>query len=272
MLTITPQDKAAFQRDGAVIIRQAFSRQWLEKVEQGIMANIAAPSDHGRYTDPETKLFFQDSDNWRRIAAIKQFVYESPAKEIAAGLLGSGKINFLHDHVLAKMPGASQRTLWHQDQPYSPVDGNDFCTLWLPTGAVTRATALEFVAGSHRWGKWFRPQWFATGQLREGDDDSWDILPDIEARRQDYRIISWALEPGDCLVFHGLTLHGAAGNFQDAPRRVLSTRWTGDDAVFRYRSGKMSPPAPLQDAPQDGGALDCPSFPVVWRAPHRGGH
>lgn len=146
MLTITPQDKAAFQRDGAVVIRQAFSRHWLEKVEQGIMANIAAPSDHGRYTDPETKLFFQDSDNWRRIAAIERFVRQSPAMELAAGLLGAGKINFLHDHVLAKMPGASQRTLWHQDQPYSPVDGNDFCTLWLPTGAVTRATALEFVA------------------------------------------------------------------------------------------------------------------------------
>ncbi|NDL62142.1 phytanoyl-CoA dioxygenase family protein [Acerihabitans arboris] len=266
MFEITPQDKDAFQRDGAIIIRQAFTRQWLDIVEQGILENMAQPSDHGRYSDPDTKTFFQDSDNWRRIAPIETFAFESPAKEIAAMLLGSGKINFLHDHVLSKMPGASQRTLWHQDQPYSPVDGDDFCTLWLPVDSVTRETALEFVAGSHRWGKWFRPQWFATGQLRDGDDERWEILPDIEARRGDYRIIGWALEPGDCLVFHGLTLHGAAGNFQATPRRVLSTRWTGDDAVFRYRRGKMSPPAPLHDAPRDGAVMDCPAFPVVWRA------
>ncbi|WP_413725552.1 phytanoyl-CoA dioxygenase family protein [Sodalis sp. RH16] len=266
MIDISPHDKEAFARDGAVIIRGAFSRQWLDIVEQGIDYNIAFPSDHGRYTDPDTKTFFQDSDNWRRIEHFQDFVFHSPAKEIAAALLGSSKINFLHDHVLSKQPGASQRTLWHQDQPYSPVDGRDFCTIWLPIDPVANETALEFVAGSHRWGKWFRPQVFATGELRPGDNEQWDILPDIEGRRGDYPILRWALEPGDCLVFHGLTLHGAAGNFTPLPRRVLSTRWTGDDAVFRRRSGKMSPPEPSHDGPKNGGVLDCPAFPVVWRA------
>ncbi|XBS70417.1 phytanoyl-CoA dioxygenase family protein [Acerihabitans sp. KWT182] len=266
MITISRQDQDAFARDGAVIIRGAFSRRWLDEVERGIGENIAFPSNHGRYTDPETRTFFQDSDNWRRIKPFQDFVFHSPAKEIAAALMGSRKINFLHDHVLSKLPGASQRTLWHQDQPYSPVDGKDFCTLWLPIDAVAKDTALEFIAGSHLWGKWFRPQIFATGELRPDDDAHWAILPDIEGRRDDYPIIGWRLEPGDCLVFHGLTLHGAAGNFSSQPRRVLSTRWTGDDAVFRRRSGKMSPPEPAGDGPQNGGALDSPAFPVVWRA------
>ncbi|TKI08547.1 phytanoyl-CoA dioxygenase family protein [Martelella alba] len=267
MFDISQRDKDAFARDGAVIIRGAFSRQWLDSVAQGIAENVSQPSDHGRYTDPETNLFFQDSDNWRRIAAFRQFVFDSPAKYIAAALMGAHTLNFLHDHVLYKLPGATQRTLWHQDQPYSPVEGNDYCTIWLPVDPVDQQTALEFIAGSHRWGKWFRPQAFATGQLRDGDDEQWAIPPDIEAARADYPIISWPLEPGDCLVFHGLTLHGAAGNPSARPRRVLSTRWTGDDAVFRRRSGKMSPPEPAHNAPEDGGVLDCPAFPVVWRMP-----
>lgn len=266
MVDITRQDREAFERDGAVIIRGAFSRQWLDIVEKGIMYNVESPSDHGRFTDPETKKFFQDSDNWRRIEYFRDFVFNSPAKEIAAALMGSRKINFLHDHVLYKLAGASQRTLWHQDQPYSPVDGNEYCTMWLPIDPVVKETALEFVAGSHRWGKWFRPQIFATGELRAGDDERWEILPDIEAARDEYSIISWPLEPGDCLVFHGLTLHGAAGNPTSLPRRVLSTRWTGDDAIFRRRSGKMSPPEPASGGPENGGVLDSPAFPVVWRA------
>lgn len=265
MTEISDTEIQAFSRDGAVVLRGIITSDWLEVVEQGILQNVAAPSDHGGYADVETRKFFQDSDNWRRIEPIRNFAMNSPAKEIAAKLMGARKVNFLHDHVLAKMPGTAKRTLWHQDQPYSPIDGWDFCTMWLPIDPVSRETTLEFVAGSHRWHKWFRPQRFATGELRDGDDENWEILPDIEAEREKYPIIGWEMEPGDCLVFHGLTLHGAAGNLQPTARRVLSTRWTGDDAVFQRRSGKMSPPVPLTDAPADGGPIDCPNFPVVWR-------
>lgn len=266
MVNIPESAIEAYRRDGAVVLRGVIPKEWRDMVEQGIEQNMAEPSDHGAFADPETRKFFQDSDNWRRIEPIRTFAMDSPAKEIAARLLGSSKVNFLHDHVLVKLSGTAKRTLWHQDQPYSPIDGWDFCTMWLPLEDVSRETTLEFVAGSHRWGKWFRPQRFATGQLRDGDDESWAVLPDIEADRDHYPIIGWQMEPGDCLVFHGLTLHGASGNPQPVDRRVLSTRWTGDDAVFRRRSGKMSPPVPKEDAPADGGPIDCPSFPVVWRA------
>jgi hypothetical protein len=45
----------------------------------------------------------------------------------------------------------------------------------------------------------------------------------------------------------------------------LSTRWTGDDARIRRRSGKMSPPLPA-DAPADGAPVDCAAFPALWQA------
>ena len=40
------------------------------------------------------------------------------------------------------------------------------------------------------------------------------------------QILNWACEPGDAIVFHGLTVHGAAGTKNSCiQRRVLSTRY-----------------------------------------------
>jgi ectoine hydroxylase-related dioxygenase (phytanoyl-CoA dioxygenase family) len=256
-----------FREDGAVVLRQVFSRDWLELVERGLRRNMEAPSDRGAFADGAARGFFQDSDNWRRIAEFRDFAYASPAKDIVAALMGATKINFIHDHVLVKLAGAGKRTVWHQDQPYSPIDGGDFCTLWLPIDPVTRGNTLEFVAGSHRTGAWYRPLRFATGELREGDDPRWTAAPDIERDPSRFRILGWAMEPGDAVVFSALTLHGAPGNRGAVDRRVLSTRWTGNDARFQRRPGEMSPPPPAIGAPEDGAPLDCEAFPVVWRKP-----
>lgn len=264
MARVTPDEIEGYRRDGVVVLRQAFSATWIAAVTHGIEANMSSPGPGGAYADGEARGFFQDSDNWARIDTFRSFAFHSPAKEVVAELMGATKINFVHDHVLVKRAGAAKRTLWHQDQPYSPIDGGHFCTLWLPVDPVPREAALEFVAGSHASGAWYRPQRFATGTLREDDDPRWRAAPNIEAERDRHTILGWALEPGDAIVFSALTLHGAPGNAGLTDRRVLSTRWAGDDARFQRRSGEMSPPPP-HDAPRDGAPLDCPSFPVVWR-------
>ena len=53
-------------------------------------------------------------------------------------------------------------------------------------------------------------------------------------------ILSWPCEPGDCVVFHGKTLHGAHGNeSKNLWRRVLSTRWIGQDARMTTRLAQI---------------------------------
>ncbi|KAK3254617.1 hypothetical protein CYMTET_36173, partial [Cymbomonas tetramitiformis] len=44
------------------------------------------------------------------------------------------------------------------------------------------------------------------------------------------------------IVFHGMALHSAGGNPSVKPRRVLSTRWVGDDARCAARPWETSPP------------------------------
>eukprot|EP00873_Tetraselmis_striata_P010624 jgi/Tetstr1/430888/TSEL_020645.t1 len=38
--------------------------------------------------------------------------------------------------------------------------------------------------------------------------------------------VAYALQPGDCVLFHRQAIHGAAGNPMPRPRTALSTRWS----------------------------------------------
>lgn len=256
----------AYERDGVVCVQGAFESRWLEVLGTGVERNLAEPGAFAkRYTPPGGPgLFFGDYCNWRRIPEYREFLLHSPAAEIAGRLMRSGKVNLFHEHVLVKEPGTLELTPWHHDQPYWTVDGTQVCSLWLPLDPVPRETSVEFVRGSHRWGVWYTPRRFVDNQDHPAADPDFVPVPDVSARRADYDIVSWALEPGDCLVFHALTLHGAPGNRLATRRRAVASRWTGDDARYVLRPGFMSPPPP-EGAPEPGSPMDSAVYPVVWR-------
>jgi ectoine hydroxylase-related dioxygenase (phytanoyl-CoA dioxygenase family) len=254
-----------FQRDGAVCVRGAFGPDWLAALDAGIEENLAHPGPMAKTYTPDGKpgRFFGDYCNWRRIRPYGDFLLHSPAAEIAGRLMGSTKVNLFHEHVLVKEPGTLEPTPWHHDQPYWTVDGAQVCSIWMSLDPVPRATSVEFVAGSHRWGKWYSPARFSDSNPHQGT--GFEPVPDIAASRDSHTLLGWDLEPGDCIVFHALTLHGAPGNMQKGRRRAFASRWCGDDARFVLRQGYMSPPPPA-DAPPPGGPMDSAPFPVVWRA------
>jgi ectoine hydroxylase-related dioxygenase (phytanoyl-CoA dioxygenase family) len=254
-----------FERDGAVCVRGACPRHWLDILAGGVEENLANPGPLAKHYTTEGKPghFFGDYCNWRRIAAYRDFLLHSPAAEIAGTLMGSRKVNLFHEHVLVKEPGTEEPTPWHHDQPYWTVDGSQVCSIWLPLDPVVRDTAVEFVAGSHRWGKWYSPASFTDSKSREGT--GFEPVPDIAAHPDRYDLIGWDLALGDCIVFHGLTLHGAPGNRRKGRRRAFASRWTGDDVRFVLRQGYMSPPPP-DDSPPVGAPMDSDVYPVVWRA------
>ena len=77
------------------------------------------------------------------------------------------------------------------------------------------------------------------------------------------QLLSWSCQPGDCVVFHGLTLHGARGNSSTSlQRRVLSTRWLGDDTVLARRPWTVSPP--ILGGLNYGDRMMSDTFPLVW--------
>lgn len=264
MVSITDQQVEEYQRDGVLVLRGLFS-EWIEPLKAGIDANMRDPSWRERTYRPDdgSAPFFQDLCSWQRIAEYRDFVMHSPAAEIAARLMGSKTARIFHDHVLVKEPGTSVVTPWHQDQPYYFVDGRQSVSFWLPLDPVARDISIEYVVGSHRWGKDFKPKRFDGTDLYP--DDHSESAPDIDAERDNLEIRGWAMEPGDAVAFNFRTLHGAPANNSGSRRRVISTRWVGDDATFVKRAGVTSPPFPDLEF-TDGAPFDGEDFPVVFSA------
>ena len=174
--------------------------------------------------------------------------------------MGSKTARVFHDHILVKEPGNSVVTPWHQDQPYYLVEGRQSVSFWVPLDAVPRERTIEYVAGSHLWGKDFKPQRFDGTDLFE--DDLSEAVPDVDAKRDELDILGWAMEPGDAVAFNFRTLHGAPANASPSRRRVISVRWVGDDARFAKRQGTTSPAFPDLEY-EDGAPFEGEAFPVV---------
>ena len=246
---ITPRVVRDFSEDGVVLLRQAFTGDWIEKLRAGVEKNIAAPTIRGRIWDRDDKgrVCFYDSQAWRGVAEYREFVEQSPAGEMAARVLNTRRVNFFFDAVFIRTPGAQFRTPFHQDEPYWSVEGFDTCSLWMPLVEVEKTSALEFVRGSHRWDRRFRQTNFGalTGDRRDQRSDSADHeyeFPDIDGNRERYEVLSWDMAPGDCVIFNGRTIHGGSGNLaRHRGLTVFNTKWLGDDVRVCFRDEGMDP-------------------------------
>jgi len=264
---LSPSAIDAFKEDGAVVLRGVFDASWISKLRRGLDQNMAAPGPYRREYGgvAAENSFFGDYCNWRRIPEYEAFVRASPAAELAAKLMSSVKTNFFHEHVVVKAPGADEPTPWHHDFPYYCIDGKDTCSLWVPLDPVSKDSSVEFIAGSHRWGRLFQPKMF-VGDDYPDTGDGFEVMPDIEAERGQHRILAFDLQPGDCIAFDFRAVHGAPGNRSSENwRRAIAFRWTGDDVVFALRKGVMSPPFHEFDdcRLRPGEVLDSDLFPVI---------
>ena len=91
---VTTQEINAFQDKGAICLRGVF-RDWVENVKRGITANIKNPSDMSSWLQSEDSetFYFNDYFNWRKIPEFEEFVFKSPAAEIAGKLMKSEVIS-----------------------------------------------------------------------------------------------------------------------------------------------------------------------------------
>ena len=260
----------AFQTDGAVVLRGLLTDAEVALLREGIDMNLAQPSPRAKVASrPEDPGFFiEDFCNWTDNEPYRRVIFDSALAPVAGRLMQSRTARLYHDHMLTKEPGTRQPTPWHQDQPYYNVDGLQNVSFWIPVDPVSRTSTLEFAAGTHR-GPWLMPRSFMTNEARWFPEGTLADLPDIEAGRRaeppTHRILGWALEPGDAVAFHMLTLHASGGVEAGRRRRVFSVRFLGDDMRHAPRPWKTSPEFPgLVDELPAGAQMDHLLFPLLW--------
>ena len=228
---LAPESIAAFARDGAVVLRGVLRPDEVRTLAQGIDHNLAhlSPLAQVASNPDDPGRFVEDFCTWQSNPQYAQVMRESALPAVAAQLMQSDSVRIYHDHLLVKEPGTRQATPWHQDQPYYNVSGRQNVSFWIPVDPVSQESTLRFVAGSHA-GTWYMPRTFRDNQAKWFPDGALAELPAIDAEPERYRQLAWALEPGDAVAFHMLTLHASGGVGPAARRRVFSVRYLGDDA------------------------------------------
>ncbi len=271
-MRVSEKDRAAFQRDGAVLLKNQFSAEWLDKLRAGIDADLANPTDNfARHTkDPNAPAYLEDFWAWNKIPEFEDFVRNSPCAPIAADLLDAPSINLVMDNWFMREAGSTSRPPFHQDLAYFDFTGT-MCVLWLPLEPVTKENGIAFVKGSHLWDKLFMRVRFGDGhpsfEPQEVAGQTYHPPPDVNANPDAYDLLQWDLELGDCIYFDMRTLHGGLSSVTPTETvRRFTLRMTAPDGMIRYRGDWAKDERALFEAAgySEGDRLEGAFFPRLW--------
>jgi ectoine hydroxylase-related dioxygenase (phytanoyl-CoA dioxygenase family) len=282
---VTDAEVEAFRADGVVCLRGVLPLDWLDRmagpVEEAVAGDAAADlsamgrdlaaAGATRTVDPAVRgtagRFVAGTDHWCADPRFLEFAVRSPLGALVAALLDVDDVWLYEDSVLVKEPGTEERTAFHQDMAYFHLAGDAVCTTWVPLDPVTAETgAVRYVVGSHLDRTRYRPNLFVTTMAIPGTAGA--EVPDYERVevRGDARIVSFDTEPGDVVVHHARTIHGAHANASAIRRRrAISVRYAGTGTVFAEVPG--APTKPHHAGLADGAALDDERFPRAWPPP-----
>lgn len=265
---VSNEDVDKYNECGAIRIKGIISSDWLQVLEAGFEQAVASPGDFSKSYGPEgSPRYYTDHRLFNRFEPFNRFLFEGPLSQVAAEILGANRLDLYDEHLLIKEPGAPAPTYWHHDLPYFAIDGNDLASIWFALDPVRAETgALKFAKGSHRWGKLYQPVKIGENKPVDGfnRDDLIPTVPDIDRNPDKYPTILLETDPGDIIVFHGLSLHSSSGNSSTtSSRRALSLRFAGDDIRWKNRSDA---PLIFDRALNDGDRLSLlgEQCPQVW--------
>ncbi|KAG6556622.1 hypothetical protein Mapa_001563 [Marchantia paleacea] len=261
-----------FEEDGATVVRQFFSSEWVEHLREAAELNMENP---GPLCDEHVKpgqpgRFHDDQFLWMRSEVMKKFIFESPAGELAKRMSRAKQVRLFYDQLFVKEPGTETTTPWHNDHSYWPLKGNQVISLWLALDHVPKSSCVQYVKGSHKWELLHKLTSFSGDQDRYKAANVTPLseVPDIDRMLDQVELLTWDLEPGDCLVHHSFSVHGAPGiSSSGNRRRAYATRWVGDAVRYDPRPGTMEflwrQKAGLDAKLPPGSPMDSPLFPTV---------
>lgn len=282
MREITEEERRHYESHGVVRLPGLLDADWLKRLEAAYAEEMSADQTRLNLVDfkaltpmieasgaefvtpgikSATGRFCISSFNWRRFPALTALCCGPPLPEAVADLVRSARINFYGEQLFLKEAESLHRTAFHQDMPYFHVTGDKCCTVWIPLDAIEADNGMMgYVRGSHRW-----PTHAANGFVTQTPLDGSPLpkLPDIEGAEGEYDIAYYTAQPGDVIVHHANTVHGATGNASRRDRRAFSLHYLGDDVRYREREG-MALNAGKSPTLGDGDVMDSAEFPLVW--------
>ncbi len=235
--------RESYARDGVVHLPRALDEQALAEARAAFEWSLAHPGPFAsRLPQREDGVFLNDLYNPDCLTGYRAMLEASPLPALVQALWGGGPVWFMYEQVFLK-EGAARRTPWHQDSSYLSIKGPDLAVVWISFDALEASDSLEFVRGSHHGalysGSRFDP---ADDTAPLSETSKLPRLPEIEADRRAWDIVSFPVQPGDAIVFHPDLLHGGAATAAGGRRRTLTLRFFGERAFYDARDSGAGPP------------------------------
>lgn len=221
------EDRAAFERDGHLLVRGLFDRDESDLLRRAIEADPEIRSHFYDRFDAGGKstrmaLWNHPGDSVYGLAARSERVVRT-----MESFLG-GEVYHYHSKLTAKMPLEGGAWEWHQDYGYWYHNGCLFPLMASVMVALDRTTrengCLQVLTGSHHLGR--IDHGMMTGEQVGVDPTR------LEQVLERFTPLHVEMEPGDGLFFHCNTLHRSDQN------RSPDRRWT---VLFCYNAARNDP-------------------------------
>ena len=155
---LSPEQVAAFDRDGYCLVENAFSAATIAALTDAIDPWEAATTEFLQ-TQPEGALFIAQAESITftvhlvaRDETCRQFSRHPSLLGIAADLIGPD-VRMYWDQAVYKKPEPEREFPWHQDNGYAYVEPQQYLTCWIPLTDATVDNGCPWIApGIHRHG------------------------------------------------------------------------------------------------------------------------
>ena len=257
--TLESADRAQYERDGFIKLKDIFSAETLARYREAISSEVLrrnAVKAPLAERDTYHKAFLQVTNLWRTDDVAREFVFGKRLASIAAHLLGVAHVRLYHDQALYKEPGGGI-TPWHADQFYWPLDSDKTVTAWVPLQATpTEMGPLAFAAGSQR---------MVTGRDLEISDESERSLQQA-LRAGRFREVNEPFELGEVSFHSGWTFHHTGANRSEQPRAVMTIIYMADGIRLTNPARKQhyADWEAFMPGVEPGHVVDSPLNPVLY--------
>ena len=229
-MQVAAEDVRAFRRDGWVVLRHVVTPADVARLgalldghrhrHGGDVVDEPSAAGGGKdgYGDPNSDV---SRDYFLSVPGVAEWHHEVGLYDAARALLGVDEVRVVRDRLFVKEPGVGERTMWHQDAPFTHEATGELVVLWIPLAIDGAAGApLRIACGTH------------TGPAILESGLSWwlEVIgpefevveeADIEDR---YRVETALASVGDIVVLHGQVVHSSEPNRSASERVAYSVR------------------------------------------------
>jgi ectoine hydroxylase-related dioxygenase (phytanoyl-CoA dioxygenase family) len=205
----TAEEVKAYREDGYVLLRGLISAAAAETLRREVMTIMDAIGLG------KTKL--KQTPHYLRGSGLDAYVHSRLLQRVATQLLG-GEAELYLPFTAVKSGGGGGRFHFHQDNNYTRWLGPGI-NLWTAlTPMYPQNGCLQMVPGSHVQGDWESENAGDGDAHRKVKADPTDFVP-------------MEMEPGDCVAFTRLTVHGSGPNETDGHRVAYAVQFHREDVV-----------------------------------------